>query len=140
VNASKIGVGIAVLLALSIVIVLALEGEGTRSYPAGSPEAAMQVFLQDLFDDDVRRAHDRLTPALASRCTSADLRFTPASYHDVARITDVARGDSTARLTVVFTDEAGLFDEPYESVHDVGMELIDGDWLIGDLDERFDCR
>ena len=137
---TRIGIGIGAVLALAIVVALALGDQGTRSYPTGSPEAATQAFLQDLFDDDVRDAHARLTPALAGRCEAADLRFTPASYHDVAHITEVDTSGTTARLTVVFADEAGLFDGPYESVHDFGLELIDDEWLIGDLDERFGCR
>ncbi len=137
---TKIGLGIGLLLVGAIVVALALGQGGLRTYPADSPEAAMQDFLQHLFADEIREAREDLAPGVEARCDVEALRYSPASYHDVARIDDVEIDGMTAMVTVAFTDESGLFDEPYESIYEFGMEQIDGAWRIADLDERFGCR
>lgn len=137
---TKIGLGIGSLLVVAVIVALALGQGGLRTYPADSPEATMQGFLQHLFADEIREAREDLAPAAAARCDVGALRYTPASYHDAARIDDVELDGTTALVTVVFVDDSGLFDEPYESTYEFGMEQIDGVWRIADLDERFGCR
>lgn len=137
---TKIGLGLGGLLVVAIVVALALGQGGVRSYPDDAPEAAMQDFLQHLFAEEIREAREELTPDLSARCDVGALRWSPASYHDAARIDEVEVDGVTARISVVFTDEAGLFDEAYESTYEFGMEQVDGAWRIADLDERFGCR
>lgn len=139
-KARRLVVTIVALGALVAVVVVALVDTGVRTYPAGSPEAGMQAFLQDLFDEDFASAHDRLAPALAAGCSSGELRYSPAEYQETAEITDVAIAGDVATLTVVFADEGGLLEPTYEERLVFEMQLIDGDWLITGLDERFDCR
>jgi hypothetical protein len=136
----RIGAAVAAVLALLVVVALALGNGGVRSYPPGSPETAMQGFLQDLFDEDYAGAEQALAPEVTKRCDRGHLRWSPVGYQDAAEISQVDIDGTTAKMTVVLIEESGPFAEQYESVHFFEMQQIDGDWLITDLDERFDCR
>lgn len=138
-TATKIGSAVGAVILVAVIVALAFGQGGVRTYPEGSPEAAVQTFLQHLYDGELQDARSGLEPGVANRCSTGDLRYTPASYRDVARITEVTVNGSTAEVTVVFSDQSGLFDEPYESAYDFDMTLIADDWLISGLDERFGC-
>ena len=132
--------GVIGAVAVVAVLAVALSGGGVRTYPADSPEAALQTFLQALLDDDLESAEAVLAPAQARACDRGSLRWSPLSYQDRAQITEVDADEASATITVVLSDDTGLFEGGFSAEYDFGLEQIEGAWRITDLDERFDCR
>lgn len=135
---TRIGIA-AIVTAVVLIVVLAVAGGGERSYPADSPEATLQQFLQALFDEDLATAESLLSPQLRGRCDRADLRHGPTSYRDAAHIRDATVSGDIADLEVEFITE-GLFGDGYESVHDFRLERVDGRWQVLELADWFGCQ
>ncbi len=124
---------------LAIVITAAVRGSGVTTYPAGTPEAVAQTYVQALLDGDLATAHATLEPQLQTRCRPYDFE-TPlhnGSYRVVFEESDVAQDAVT--ITVHLTS-TGYPDPvlPLPSVEEFTSRLVlarfDGEWRIVDAD------
>jgi hypothetical protein len=130
-------VAIAVLVTVALIV-----GRDTKTYSPGTPEAAVQDFIQAGFDDDMPALMASLTTDARASC-EADIerqRFDDYIYTEGLRaaLEDMEiRSDDTAIAKVRFHQDNtnDLFDTSGWS-HDERFTLtrIDGDWLIDNAD------
>ncbi len=132
-----IGVGLAVVFVAILALALALGGR-PASYPAGSPEAAFQAFLQASEGGDTETAYAALSPQVRARWTYAAFDQQHRMYRSgdertlvyIDRV-DVAGDRATLRLTVEHLYGEGLTSDRWTE-HDVPvrMLLVDGNWYV----------
>ena len=124
---------------LAVVIGTALRGSDVTSYPAGSPEAVAQTYVQAVLDGDGMAAHAVLSPRLQSRCRPYDLEgpFDGGSYRAVFEEVDDAETTVwiTVRLTSTDYPEPPL---PFPAIEEftsrVVLEQFGGEWRIVDAE------
>lgn len=127
---------IAATAAVAVVAIAAIALLGTADmvvYDVESPEAAAQDYLQALFDGDLDRAYEFLSPDQQARCEPYELRisgdrFTSASFVGTATTGDRAIIDVRLSGLDVIPDPA-LFGTT-ELDTEVVLESVDGAWRI----------
>jgi hypothetical protein len=63
-----IGVGVVIAAATALAVVVALASGGEEPFPDGTPERAVQLYLQAVADRDASTALDFISPALLDEC------------------------------------------------------------------------
>ena len=121
-------------ITLAVVIGIALMGSDVAHYPAGTPEAAAQAYLQAQLDDDLNAAHALLAPRLQSRCRPYELGspFDGGSYRAVFEEVDE---DGAEVVITVRIESTGYSDRlPLPAVEEYMSQLVleqfDGEWRI----------
>lgn len=131
-----IGIGFAVMLGL--LVALALADSNVRDYEPGTPEAAAQLYVKALFDEDRAAAYALLTPEVQDRCEQNDLdlwwvRDADSASFDEVRVSD---GHAEIELRLVGNDiDPGLFpfdNYDYSRETELVLDQIDGEWLVSD--------
>jgi hypothetical protein len=128
----------AALVTVAVAVTALVVAERTPEYPAGSPEAAAQGYLQAAFDGDDVEALQHIAPELRNRCDDYELIPWWISSSDVARFSEVdLEGDhATIRVTLRRRDyePPALVLEPGEARRaEIALEKRDGAWLITGL-------
>lgn len=117
------------ILVLAVLAVALAPGRGTVTYPQGSPERALQSYLQAVIKGDTVAAFSYI--ANESDCTQADM--------DSAYVLDVSRVDmesvqtsgdrSTIRVRLEF-DNGVVFGNTYGEEQTFRLVRESGDWKI----------
>jgi hypothetical protein len=135
---TTIAAGILGLVVIGAVVVLLAEDRKPATFPAGSPEAAMQAYLAAWEDGDSEKAYGFFSEAVRSQVTLADYQNAVSGFGDVspgdeAVYIDAAQisGDrATVHLTVehYFGDGPGA--ETYRSTTTVRMVRQADAWKL----------
>lgn len=122
---------------LAVVVAVALGQPSVESYPAGSPEAVAQTYVQARLDGDLVTAHGTLAPHLQSRCRPYELEgpFERGSFR--AMFEDIDNDGAVVRMTVRITatdyPEGPLPMPIFEGFSSrLVLEQSDGEWRIVD--------
>lgn len=115
--------GLTILVVAAVVIVAAIAAAaiiaaagGEPAFDPGSPDAALQHYLDAIIDGDVVEAHGSLSEELRSQCSTADLRNGAYQAEGVRVILDsrTVHDDVAAfAVTISSNDGGGLFGEGY---------------------------
>jgi hypothetical protein len=133
-----IAAGILALVVLGAVVVLLAENRTPTSFPAGSPEAAMQGYLAAWDSNDLETAYGYFSDAVQSQVTLAEYQdavrgFGDVSPGDEAIYIDAAEIDAdraTVHLTVEHYSGDGPGAETYRSTSTVRMVRDAAGWKI----------
>ncbi len=82
---------VAVLVVLAVVVVLAFGSGGVREYPAGTPEATVQAYVQALDSRDLTGAYAQLSARLKATLTES-------AYADRVAMYGYSYGDTSGRI------------------------------------------
>lgn len=128
-----VGIGVAVAAAAVLGVVVALVAGGAQSFPDGSPERAVQQYLEAVGDRDAGAALDFISPALLDECTMPRDAITGRiDYRFRATLDEtVTRADDRVDVHVTITESFG--DPPFgggESSWPLVLELTneEGEW------------
>ena len=130
--------GVALLVVLLVTSVALALAKGETRFDPGSPEFAVQQYVQALIQEDFGAAEALWSPDLQEACSIETLVVDAGRSLDrlaEARVTlDEARivGETTVvSIRVVRTTSGGIFG-PSESDHsyDYGVRRFDGEWRI----------
>jgi hypothetical protein len=99
----------AVVLVLAIVIAAIVGAKRDAPvYEEGSPQAALQGYLDAVIDGDATEAYGYLSDDLRSECTLSDLRNAAAEAQDVTvTLRTVRDEDGTVRIDVTIEQNGG---------------------------------
>ena len=123
-------VAVAVLAVVSVVVVLAT-GDNDETQPAGSPEAAVQDFLQAMQGGEYETAYAYLSPELQEDCTLTEFRrssrFTEDSTQRVLlESTREVTDGVEVRVSIVSPPRGTVFQEEYSYTRVLLLQQIDG--------------
>lgn len=129
-NRTLLLAGIAVAVVVALTAVLAVNRQPV-TYPRGSPEAAVQAYVQAMLDGDEDTAAAWLDPDM--ECDAAHLA--DADVPDDVRVTlrhaEVDGDVAEVEIGVTVTSGRGPFDTyEYEDHHRFELAQSDGGWLI----------
>lgn len=131
--------GTAVLIAIGVTLVAAvvtiafLGRRDVEDYPAESPEAAAQTYIQHLFDGEWDDAYAMLTPEAQRRCPILDVDIDEtesrvATFERVRTLTDRVAID--IRLTGTRFEPGPLPVDTIEIDTRLTLEQVAGEWRI----------
>ncbi|HUG95803.1 MAG TPA: hypothetical protein VMK30_06635 [Pleomorphomonadaceae bacterium] len=134
-----IGVGIGVVAILAVVAVGLSAARDPDQFPADSPQAALQAYLQAFEDEDYEAAYASFSANVQDQMSLEDFVRAATDYHLYA--TESRRvlydgmetnGDerATLRLTVEVSYGGVLFADRYSYPAEVRMVREDGAWRI----------
>jgi hypothetical protein len=130
-------IALVALAVIAMVVVVLGDRAGSATYPAGSPEAAFQSYLQAFDDGDAEAAYAALsTRVRASWSYDQYLQdqdtFGKWQPERQVWIDSVERdGDrATLHLTVEYRSGSGLNISTWSNTQDVRMTLEDDDWRV----------
>lgn len=138
-EASPRPAGLSILIVAAIVIVVAVTVAAVIAatadepkYEAGSPEAALQGYLDALIDGDVSRAYGYLSEELRDQCSLADLRDGAWQAEGVRVTLDSSEvGNGVAKYTVtIASSDSGLFGEDAGYEEFFTLTNTSGTWLL----------
>jgi hypothetical protein len=136
-----IAASIIVLSAVSVAIALFAASDEPQTFAAGSPEFAVQRYIEAVQDREVDAAYEMLSESAQRDISRSELRdFIRYSYIQDPdwriRLTDVnVTGDrATVELTVEYTGGGPLDLNRYSERQNIPLVLEDGEWKI---DEPF---
>jgi hypothetical protein len=134
-----VGGGALAILFVAILAVALVVGARPASYPAGSPEAAFQAFVQASETGDTEAAYALLSPRIRSTWTYTAFDQQQRMYGDGGDRTlvyidrTVSRGDDAVALylTIEHVYGEGLTSSRWtERDVPVRMALVDGTWYV----------
>ena len=121
-----------ILGAISVVAVVAGVLTATSQRPelqSGSPEAAVQQYLEAVIDGDAQQARERLDPD--SKCTVDDLDRVMVSDVFEARLIDARSDGATAKVTVELqAGSAGLMSDRWIDRQTFYLKKSSEAWVI----------
>ncbi|RIK39673.1 MAG: hypothetical protein DCC58_14940 [Chloroflexi bacterium] len=136
-----IGAGVLALVLIAVVVVLAAGSSEPQDFPPGSPEAALQQYVETLRTGDREAALALLSASARERVKDDD--YFPSPYcggtdDRRVRITDTVLTGDRAIITVTVQEaSSSIFDfDQYEYTQTVPMKLEDGQWRV---DEPYVC-
>ncbi len=121
------------LVGVIVVTILINVLRSPASYPPGSPEAAVQGYLQAVLDGDDDGAFARFTPELRERCASRDLdeTFVPDQVRITLAETDIDADDARVTIRLRFDRDSDPFDAgSFDSFERIDLTRVGGEWLI----------
>lgn len=128
------GAGLAALIIVAAVIVIVRE---PARFDPGTPEAAVQDYIDAVLDDDADAAWALLAPGIQQRCGAEDLeaRYRRDGSGRIILRDTTNRGESATveiEFNAVYLD--GPFDV-YESSYSerFNLRLVDGEWRISNV-------
>lgn len=120
-----------VLVLIAAIAVIGAVVAGTRQtpVPAGSPEAALQGYLEAVIDGDSVAAAGYLDPG--SKCKSEDLdRFQITNVAEV-RLVDVKTTGSTSKISVdLHMGNNSMMSNMWRDRQSFQMKRINGEWFV----------
>lgn len=123
-----LGILLAAAVAAAVVTVL-LAVRTTTELPDGSPEAAVQEYVQAVIDDDQEAVVALLSPE--SDCTPEDIDNAWVDEDVRVTLEEVHVSGGTARVEVrIAHGSSGLFPDEWTEEQDFRLEQVDGAWLI----------
>lgn len=144
-NGRSVGViaaSIVGLVAIAIVVVLLADRRAPQDFPAGSPEAAIQGYLQAFEDRKLEAAYDHFSAAAQQRMTLAKFEEAASQWRasqgpDVTHAVFIAGSsidgtESTVELIVETTYAGGLENNIYREERSAQLTLEDGTWRFAD--------
>lgn len=129
-----IAVGIVILVVVATAIVLFAGGGQATTYPAGSPEAALQTYLRAWYDEDYETAYSYFSTPVRARMTFDEFssnRFGNSSDGQTVTI-DRVTGDGDRRTLFLTVDQYYGPGSSYSRDVSVRMVLEAGSWRIND--------
>jgi len=134
-----IGVGIGVVAILAVVAVGLSAARDPDQFPADSPQAALQAYLQAFEDEDYEAAYASFSADVAGQMSLEDFERAATDYHLYASesrrvLYDGVETNGDERATLQLTVEVSygdmLFADRYSYPTEVRMVREDGAWRI----------
>jgi len=137
-----IGVGIGVVAILAVVAVGLSAARDPDQFPADSPQAALQAYLQAFEDEDYKAAYASFSADVQSQMSLEDFERAATDYHQYATESrrvlydgiDQVQTDGDERATLRLTVEVSygdvLFADQYSYPTEVRMVREGGAWHI----------
>lgn len=125
-----VGVGAAIAVASALAVVVALTVGGEEAFPEGTPERAVQLYLQAVADRDAATALDFISPALLDECGTIprDAITSRGNARFRAALDETVPHDARVEVYVTISESYG--DPPFgggESTWPLVLELTDED-------------
>jgi len=134
-----IGVGIGVVAILAVVAVGLSAARDPDQFPADSPQAALQAYLQAFEDEDYEAAYASFSADVQRQMSLEEFERAATDYHQYATesrrvLYDGVETDGNERATLRLTVEVSygdvLFADRYSYPAEVRMVREDGAWRI----------
>lgn len=132
-----IGAGVVIIAIIAAAVALIVGEDDPATFPEGSPEAALQQYVEVVRSADRDAALALLTPAAQARVKDDD--FFPNSFcgeTDGRRVrvtaTTIDGENATVTLTIQESNSSVFDFDQYEYNQSVPMQQIDGRWLVDD--------
>jgi len=134
-----IGVGIGVVAILAVVAVGLSAARDPDQFPADSPQAALQAYLQAFEDEDYEAAYASFSADVQRQMSLEEFERAATDYHQYATesrrvLYDGVETDGDERATLRLTVEVSygdvLFADRYSYPAEVRMVREDGAWRI----------
>ncbi len=125
--------GTLLLLALLVIAGFTL-AQNKATFAEGSPESALQEYVDAVYADDVEGMYDRFSPRLDNACSSTLDDYGTANLSSSrATLAESQVDGDRAIISLTFTDSS--FEDPfddyrYERTYSFELRRDDGDWLI----------
>ena len=130
------------LMAVAVVIVLVADRRAPQAFPPGSPEAAIQAYLQAFEDREVETAYEHFSAAAQKRMTLQEFEEAANGWHasqgvELTHLVLIAGSTidgsrATVELIVESTYEGGLENNTYREEREALLTLEDGAWRFVD--------
>lgn len=136
---SRLLAGGVVVLVLAALVTVLLVGREPEDLPPGTPEAAVQEYLDAVLDGDDEAAAALFTPT--NPCTVLDLENAWVDEDVRVTLDDVRVDGKAARVEVtVASSGGGLVPDAWSEEQTFRLSEIDGDWLISGVPwPLFEC-
>lgn len=146
---SLLAIAIAVVVVVATAIVLVAGDQPVPSYPAGTPEEALQRYLIAWYDEDFEVAYGVFSTRIQAQMSYDEFRATARDYYrsdngQEVRI-DRVSGDGDRRTVYLSVEEfygSDFGSSSYTSEYTVAMLLEAGGWRVDDalvgLNEYYD--
>lgn len=120
------------LVALAVLVVVALAIRGTTEYPAGSPERALQDYLNAALEGDKDDVALTITEEFSRRCLNEEDAFGDLSSIGFELDSIKVDGDiAVVEATTRRSSSGDPFDSSYRTGEaDFSLRRVDGQWLV----------